>query len=100
MKPKPGASTEAAHGTAQAGRRRRNNYQSYLLRLWRDGESGTWRASSEDTATGQRHFFASFARLAEFLDGQLQLVSQAEPGRPAPRDQGEEEDKDERTEQS
>lgn len=68
----------------QKASRRRGDYQSYLLRLWRAGESGGWRASLEDPATGQKQFFGSSARLVEFLEGQFKLVSQPEQGSSSP----------------
>lgn len=89
VKPKPDASTEADRMSQNAGARRRDNYQSYLLRLWRAGESGGWRASLEDTASRQKHFFGSFARLVEFLEGRFKLVSRVEPGSPSEGDGGE-----------
>jgi hypothetical protein len=42
-------------------------YQSYLLRLWREGAQGTWRGSLQDTATGQVSYFASVESLYSFL---------------------------------
>ena len=63
------------------------DYLSYLLRLWRvnddgtfhreDGESehaggkGVWRASLESVRTGERRSFASLEELFEFLREQV-----------------------------
>jgi hypothetical protein len=47
--------------------RRRPDYQSYLLRLWRAGEQHTWRASLQSTATEQVYHFASVEALVAFL---------------------------------
>ncbi len=46
------------------------NYTSYLLRLWRVNNSGrpVWRASLENTRTGERHGFADPASLFAFLN--------------------------------
>ncbi len=46
---------------------RSSDYQSYLLRLWKDGERTGWRASLQSTATGERHIFADIASLLTFL---------------------------------
>ena len=45
-------------------------YISYLLRMWRSGESehATWRASLEDPMTGQRHEFHTLSDLYIFLE--------------------------------
>lgn len=43
---------------------------SYLLRLWRSGVDGTWRASLQSVQTGERHMFADMASLLTFLVGQ------------------------------
>jgi hypothetical protein len=43
------------------------NYQSFLLRLWREGSQPQWRASLQSTVTGERFGFAGLADLHEFL---------------------------------
>jgi hypothetical protein len=48
----------------------RPNYVSYLLRLWREGDSGqaaVWRASLESTRTGELMAFASLDELFDHL---------------------------------
>jgi hypothetical protein len=40
---------------------------SYLLRLWRSGEDGGWRASLQSIQTGERHMFADMESLFAFL---------------------------------
>ncbi|MCX6047701.1 MAG: hypothetical protein NT075_21595 [Chloroflexi bacterium] len=40
---------------------------SYLLRLWRSGASGEWRASLQSVQTGERHMFADLESLLAFL---------------------------------
>jgi hypothetical protein len=47
-------------------------YQSYLLRLWRTSSHGkpTWRASLESAQTGERRSFAELASLFAFLEQQ------------------------------
>lgn len=49
-------------------------YLSYLLRLWRaPGEANQpWRASLEDTLTGQRTGFADLEALCAFLHWQIE----------------------------
>jgi hypothetical protein len=44
-------------------------YQSYLLRLWRTSNRGKpiWRASLESAQTGERHSFADLESLFIFL---------------------------------
>lgn len=46
------------------------SYLAYLLRLWRDGEDATWRASLEDPHTGERANFAELQALYHFLNTQ------------------------------
>jgi hypothetical protein len=50
----------------------RPGYRSYLLRLWRacNGDRSTWRASLEDSHTGERRGFADLERMLAFLQGQ------------------------------
>jgi hypothetical protein len=45
-------------------------YHSFLLRLWRSGPAASprWRASLEDTRTGERRGFASLAEAFAFLE--------------------------------
>jgi len=47
-----------------------SDYVSYLLRLWREGDSeqeAIWRASLESTRTGERRAFASLDELFDYL---------------------------------
>jgi hypothetical protein len=53
-------------------------YLSFLLRLWQvkqNGENG-WRASLEDTRTGERQGFASLESLMDFLREQTQAIGE------------------------
>ncbi len=43
------------------------HYKSYLLRLWREGEDGGWRAILEDAHSDTRRGFASLETLIEHL---------------------------------
>lgn len=45
-------------------------YCSFLVRLWCDSPSTDWRASSENTLTGEKQSFASFDLLVHFLQSQ------------------------------
>jgi hypothetical protein len=56
------------------------DYQSYLLRMWRAklGESAIWRASLEDTRTGQWHSFADLEATFRFLDA---IANQPDAGK-------------------
>ena len=47
------------------------NYQSYLLRLWRDGADHPWRASLQCAATGEKLAFANLLMLFAFLVDQV-----------------------------
>jgi hypothetical protein len=49
----------------------RPDYQSYLLRLWRDSANQPWRASLQCTATGEKLAFADLPTLFTFLSEQL-----------------------------
>jgi len=53
-------------------------YQSYLLRLWRTSSHGkpTWRASLESAQTGERRGFADLASLFAFLEEQTRSNSE------------------------
>ena len=42
--------------------------QSYLLRIWRDGEVGEWRATLLTIPTQERHQFTSMEGLFNFLE--------------------------------
>lgn len=42
--------------------------QSYLLRIWRDGEEGQWRATLLTIPTQERHQFTSMEGLFNFLE--------------------------------
>lgn len=57
-------------------------YLSYLLRLWRVKRNGdvTWRASLEDSRTGERRCFASLEELVNFLGKQVGNVGVKEDG--------------------
>lgn len=46
---------------------RSQEYQSYLLRLWREDDAMEWRASLQSTATGEMQGFASLADLIAYL---------------------------------
>lgn len=48
----------------------RTKYRSYLLRLWRTGEHGPWRAMLEPVGRDERHNFANLHELYAFLDAQ------------------------------
>jgi len=42
--------------------------QSYLLRIWRDGEDGEWRAMLLSIPNQERHQFTSIESLFNFLE--------------------------------
>jgi len=43
------------------------HYKAYLLRLWREGEDGDWRAILEDAHSDSRRGFANLETLIEHL---------------------------------
>jgi hypothetical protein len=44
------------------------NYLAFLLRLWRDGDGAPWRASLENTSTGEAMPFAEIRMLMAYLE--------------------------------
>jgi hypothetical protein len=44
------------------------DYLAYLLRLWRDGDGAPWRASLENTSTGEAKPFAEIRMLTAYLE--------------------------------
>ena len=54
------------------------SYHSYLLRLWRDGADEPWRASLEDTRTGERTCFATVEQLMNTLSIAVRTASPSE----------------------
>lgn len=42
-------------------------YYAYLLRMWRTGPSGPWRASLEDAETGERIGFSCLSEVYTYL---------------------------------
>ena len=52
-----------------------DGYRSFMLRLWRgdDGDASQWRASLQDSRTGERIGFASLENLMAYLRGQINL---------------------------
>ena len=77
-----GTQKRMAGGMSSEGRQ----YISYLLRLWRtkSGDETVWRASLEDSETGERRGFANLDALLAFLRQQTDLAQGAqvapEPG--------------------
>jgi hypothetical protein len=47
-----------------------DNYQAFLVRLWRDGPQEPWRASAKEVANGRELFFSSPEKLFLFLYAQ------------------------------
>jgi hypothetical protein len=46
-----------------------HEHWSYLLRIWRAGGAGGWRASLQSIPEGERHMFADLESLLAFLLG-------------------------------
>jgi hypothetical protein len=53
--------------TTPAGASYHEAHRSYLLRLWRTGADGSWRASLQSIPAGDRHMFADLDSLLAFL---------------------------------
>jgi hypothetical protein len=47
-----------------------SEYYTYLLRLWRTGPQGAWRASLQDAQTEERIGFASLLEVFDYLRAQ------------------------------
>ena len=47
------------------------DYQSYLLRMWKEGEPVGWRASLQNVSTQECHYFANMTNLLSFLYNQV-----------------------------
>lgn len=61
------------------------DYQSYLLRLWKEQDTAGWRASLENVTTHERHYFPNVSTLFSFLYGQVdQAMSENESGQYEP----------------
>ena len=41
--------------------------KSFLVRIWREGENGPWRASVQDVRSGEKRLFATLELLCLFL---------------------------------
>ena len=49
----------------------RKDYYAFLLRLWRVGEIGSWRATLENPHNGKTYGFADLNKLFSFLHEQI-----------------------------
>jgi hypothetical protein len=54
-----------------------SQYQSYLLRVWRDSEEKIWRVMLEHVGTHERHGFADLESLCAFLREQMSNETRA-----------------------
>jgi hypothetical protein len=43
-------------------------YQSYLVRLWKEGAESDWRASIQDIASGECKYFSQLGELFLFME--------------------------------
>lgn len=48
--------------------KRSGKYRAYLLRLWREGQANSWRATLQNPHTGERLNFATLSSLLTFLE--------------------------------
>ena len=53
-------------------------YQSYLIRVWREQTQPHWRASLRSIQTGQEHHFAHLEQLFVFLHAQTSASTDEE----------------------
>ena len=49
----------------------RKDYYAFLLRLWRVGEMGSWRATLENPHNGKVYGFANLKELYDFLTKEM-----------------------------
>lgn len=54
-------------------------YQSFLVRMWRDGPDMPWRASVQNVLTGEQRRFANVESLFLFLQGQTAVAPPPHP---------------------
>jgi hypothetical protein len=54
------------------------HYMSFLLRIWQDDPTSGWRATLEETQTGQRHGFTKLEDLFAFLNANTSTDSHEE----------------------
>ncbi len=52
----------------KAGNAAQPYYRSYMLRVWREGQDGGWRATLESVTTGEVRAFAHLDQLVTFLE--------------------------------
>lgn len=52
----------------KAGNAAQPQYKSYMLRVWREGQDGGWRATLESVTTGEVRAFAHLDQLVAFLE--------------------------------
>lgn len=52
---------------------------AYLLRLWRSGANGSWRASLQSVRSGERHMFPDLETLFAFLIEHVQSLLEDQP---------------------
>lgn len=55
-------------------------YDSFLLRLWKDGPEPDWHASLQNIATGECHNFADLNGLYSFLEQATTAAFSLQPG--------------------
>jgi hypothetical protein len=55
-----------------------DEHHSYLLRLWRSGADGRWRASLQSVQSGERHMFAELESVLGLLVDQSRSPPQGE----------------------
>ena len=79
-----GAATAQETAEVMNRQKRGQRYLSYLLRLWQtgDGEEQVWRASLQVPGSEERHGFATFQGLVDFLQTQTEQKGRAAVGAP------------------
>jgi hypothetical protein len=66
-------------------------YYAYLIRLWRTGLDGPWRASLEDARTGERIGFSGLSEAFAYLLSKTQRATEADSIDAPRQDRGEDE---------
>lgn len=54
-------------------------YQSFLIRLWQDGEESPWRGSAKHVATGEQLFFDNLDSLFVYLSRRTETAVNSNP---------------------
>ncbi len=71
---------------------RTDNYQSFLIRMWRTDATSVWRASLSDPNTSETLYFADMKSLWAFLTHLTEEVGESNEGSSESRRKGDEQE--------